>query len=68
MDAFKGIYWWEWAHRFLGRLLGVAFLVPFLIFLWRGYVRGPLAYKLGRPLCGSADCRAHLAGIWSPPA
>src|ERR1700676_1085199 len=27
---FKTIYWWEWTHRLLGRLVGVAFLLPFL--------------------------------------
>jgi len=46
LDAFKTIYWWEWTHRLLGRLIGVAFLVPFLWFLWRGRVapawRAPL--------------------------
>ncbi len=40
LDAFKTIYWWEWSHRLLGRLIGVAFLLPFLWFLWRGWV-GP---------------------------
>jgi len=33
LAAFKGIYWWEWAHRLLGRLLGVAFFAPFVVFL-----------------------------------
>jgi cytochrome c oxidase assembly protein subunit 15 len=33
LDAFKAIYWWEWAHRLLGRLAGAAFAVPFLVFL-----------------------------------
>lgn len=33
LEAFKGIYWWEWAHRFLGRLIGLAFAVPFVVFL-----------------------------------
>jgi heme a synthase len=32
LEAFKGIFWWEWAHRFLGRAIGFAFLVPFLWF------------------------------------
>jgi cytochrome c oxidase assembly protein subunit 15 len=40
LTEFKTIYWWEWTHRLLGRLVGVAFLAPFLWFLWRGYV-GP---------------------------
>jgi heme a synthase len=38
LDEFKNIYWWEWTHRLLGRLIGVAFLLPFLWFLWRGFV------------------------------
>ncbi|MEJ0025777.1 MAG: COX15/CtaA family protein [Rhizomicrobium sp.] len=39
LAAFKGIFWWEWAHRLLGRLLGVFFLVPFLWFAWTGAIR-----------------------------
>ena len=33
LEAFKSIFWWEWAHRLLGRLLGVVFAAPFLVFL-----------------------------------
>lgn len=33
LDAFKGIFWWEWGHRFLARLIGFAFAIPFL-WLW----------------------------------
>ncbi len=40
LAEFKTIFWWEWAHRLLGRLIGAAFLLPFLWFLWRGWV-GP---------------------------
>lgn len=32
LDAFKTIFWWEWAHRFLGRIVGVVFAVPFVAF------------------------------------
>ena len=35
LDEFKGIFWWEYAHRLLGRLIGVAFLVPLLWFVAR---------------------------------
>ncbi len=35
LEAFKFIYWWEWGHRFLGRLVGLAFAVPFAFFLFR---------------------------------
>ena len=38
LDEFKFIYWWEWGHRLLGRLIGVVFLLPFLWFLWRGWI------------------------------
>jgi heme a synthase len=38
LDAFKTIYWWEWTHRLLGRVIGAAYLQPFLFFLWRGWV------------------------------
>lgn len=46
LEDFKGIYWWEYGHRLLGRVIGVAFLVPFLYFLARGAVRGSLAWRL----------------------
>jgi len=35
MEEFKTIYWWEWGHRFLGRIVGLAFIVPFLWFFIR---------------------------------
>jgi cytochrome c oxidase assembly protein subunit 15 len=38
LDEFKTIYWWEWTHRFLGRLIGVAFFVPFVAFWIAGYI------------------------------
>ncbi|MGZ5928492.1 MAG: COX15/CtaA family protein [Rhizomicrobium sp.] len=39
LEAFQGIFWWEWTHRFLGRFLGVAFFLPFLWFAWKGAIR-----------------------------
>lgn len=35
LEAYKGIFWWEWAHRLLGRLVGAAFALPFAFFLIR---------------------------------
>ena len=32
MQEFKIIFWWEWAHRFLGRLIGISFLIPLIYF------------------------------------
>jgi cytochrome c oxidase assembly protein subunit 15 len=45
LDAFKAIYWWEWAHRFLGRFIGLAFALPFLVFWLTGRLSGGLALK-----------------------
>ncbi len=47
VDGFKGIFWWEYFHRLLGRVIGVAFLVPFAYFAATGKVRGLLLWKLG---------------------
>jgi cytochrome c oxidase assembly protein subunit 15 len=33
LEDFKDIYFWEWLHRFIGRLIGLVFLIPFLYFL-----------------------------------
>lgn len=46
LEAFKAIYWWEWGHRLLGRLIGVVFLVPLLVFLWRGMIAKALTARL----------------------
>lgn len=35
LSKFKKIYFWEYGHRLLGRLLGLVFLLPYLYFLWR---------------------------------
>jgi cytochrome c oxidase assembly protein subunit 15 len=48
IEDFKSIFWWEWAHRFLGRFLGVAFAVPFLVFLFQRR----FSWKLAGPLAG----------------
>jgi cytochrome c oxidase assembly protein subunit 15 len=46
LDEFKTIFWWEWSHRNLGRLIGFAFLIPFLVFLARGQVERALIPRL----------------------
>jgi cytochrome c oxidase assembly protein subunit 15 len=48
LEAFKGIFWWEYFHRLLGRLIGVAFLVPFAWFALRRRI--PAGF--GWPLAG----------------
>ncbi|NDP41386.1 MAG: heme A synthase [Aromatoleum sp.] len=46
LDEFKGIFWWEYFHRLLGRLIGIAFLVPLLWFVLRRNVPPGHAGKL----------------------
>lgn len=46
LEEFKGIFWWEYWHRVLGRTIGMVFLLPFLWFLLRGSIERPLAWKL----------------------
>ena len=35
MHEFKIIFWWEWAHRFLGRIIGISFLIPLIYFSFK---------------------------------
>ena len=35
LNEFKIIFWWEWAHRFLGRLIGIGFLIPLIYFSFK---------------------------------
>ena len=46
LDDFKGIFWFEYAHRLMGRLIGAVFLIPFLYFLIRRRLRPSLAPRL----------------------
>jgi cytochrome c oxidase assembly protein subunit 15 len=46
LAEFKTIFWWEWSHRLLGRVIGVAYLLPFLWFLWRGVLGAELRRRL----------------------
>lgn len=46
LSEFKTIFWWEWSHRLLGRVIGAAYLLPFLWFLWRGAFSTDLKRRL----------------------
>ncbi len=43
---FQFIYFWEWAHRLLGRVVGFAFAIPLAFFWWRGRIDRALGGKL----------------------
>jgi cytochrome c oxidase assembly protein subunit 15 len=45
IEEFKGIFWWEYFHRLLGRSIGAAFLLPFLYFFARRKIDGSMARR-----------------------
>jgi cytochrome c oxidase assembly protein subunit 15 len=68
LEEFKHIFWWEWAHRFLGQLLGLVFLLPALVFLFTGRLRGRfrvtlLLFVLGG-LQGAIGWWMVTSGLW----
>lgn len=46
LDEFKGIFWWEYFHRLLGRAIGLVYFVPFVYFVIRKQVDRALGIKL----------------------
>lgn len=46
LDDFKGIYWWEYIHRLIGRIIGLVFIIPFTIFCIKGMISRSLMPKL----------------------
>ena len=46
LDGFKRIFWVEYSHRMAGRLVAITFLVPFLFFQFRGYLRTSMSIRL----------------------
>ena len=47
LEAYKGIFWLEYVHRLTGRLMGVVFLIPFVVFLLRRQIDRGLGIRLG---------------------
>src|SRR5579871_6263406 len=62
LDGFKTIFWWEWSHRLLARIVGMAFIVPALWFWMRGALKG----ALGRQVAVAAGFLAlePIVGWW----
>jgi cytochrome c oxidase assembly protein subunit 15 len=46
LAAFKQIYWWEWAHRFIGRFIGLVLVLPMLLLWFSGRIDRRLAKTL----------------------
>ena len=47
MSDFKKIYFWEWGHRALGRVIGLTYGIPFMYFALRGRLKGKLLLQTG---------------------
>ena len=47
LQGFKTIFWWEYVHRLLGRVIGLVFLIPFLFFVLKKKLDELLIWKLG---------------------
>jgi heme a synthase len=62
LAGFRVIFWWEWAHRLLARVVGAAFVLPALSFWWRGQLKG----ALGRQVAIAAGLLAFepIVGWW----
>lgn len=46
LENFQRIYWWEWVHRILARLVGLVLAVPYIVLLARGQIRPTLRGRL----------------------
>jgi cytochrome c oxidase assembly protein subunit 15 len=62
LDAFKVIYWWEWGHRQLGRLVGLVWALGFVVMALRRRV--PRGWKLRFALLGLMGGLQGAIGWW----
>ena len=46
LNDFKTIFWWEFIHRLIGRLIGIVFLIPFFYFLVKRKFQKPMINKV----------------------
>lgn len=46
LESFRHIFWWEWTHRLLARVVGLVLVGPYLWLLWRGRIRRALRGRL----------------------
>jgi cytochrome c oxidase assembly protein subunit 15 len=47
LAEFQFIFWWEWSHRLLGRVIGLVFFVPFVVFAVTGRIRREMLPRIG---------------------
>ena len=63
VEGFKSIFWLEYLHRLWGRIIGIAFFVPFVWLLIRGRLNNRLTLKL-MVMFVLGGARAFLVGSW----
>ena len=68
LSEFKTIFWWEWSHRLLGRVIGVALSAAVPVVPVARRVGGRSEAAAVADLRRSARCRARSAGGWWPRA
>ena len=66
-SGFKTIYWWEWAHRELGRFIGLVYIGGFLWFAIRRSVPARVIAILARDRSSCSARRVSSGGSWLPP-
>ena len=62
LEGFKTIFWWEWGHRLLARVLGLVFVLPALAFALSGRLKGRLGRRVG--LAAALLALEPLVGWW----
>mmetsp|Transcript_15185 Transcript_15185/g.28549 ORF Transcript_15185/g.28549 Transcript_15185/m.28549 type:complete len:438 (+) Transcript_15185:210-1523(+) len=62
MEEFQYIFYWEWGHRMLGRVVGVAFVAPWAYFFWRRQI--PAGYGNRMKLLFAMGGTQGLVGWW----
>ncbi len=72
LEGFKAIFFWEYLHRNWGRLMGLVFILPFLYFLRKGWLRGwlmhrTLAVLVGGGLVGALGWFMVMSGLSEDP-